>query len=318
MPDENYVNHSRGNGGFPLPASGRAERVVESSHAVCSGRTRVRLPAALPARTVRRVVCDHCEETYEASELVEVRQRRLRLPAKPSLAARISKPRVPVPSVSMPAGFDARWLSLPIAALAVFAVLSLAQGGESAPGGPLFAEDAKAEKEKSPKSAGKGKGRGGAAPVTTSKAPVPTDAQLVAESTFSLALPPGWERVTPAAGATFAAVSSDSTADATLWIQNDPKLDMATFEANSIKQLETLAGSAEVVDRKVGPTPEQSSIVLAPKGAPDGAPSYEVVLRAAGDNWYYLATTVQPGSPADVVAGVDLIQGSFVAQSGKR
>ena len=34
-----------------------------------------------PARIVRRVVCDHCEETYDASELVEVRQRRLRLPA---------------------------------------------------------------------------------------------------------------------------------------------------------------------------------------------------------------------------------------------
>ena len=154
--------------------------------------------------------------------------------------------------------------------------------------------------------------------MTTSKAPVPTDAQLVAESTFSLALPVGWERVTPAAGATFAAVSSDSTADATLWIQNDPKLDMATFEANSLQQLETLAGSAEVVDRELGPTPEQSSITLAPKGAPEGAPSYEVVLRAAGDNWYYLATTLQPGAPADAVAEVDLIQGSFVAQGGKR
>lgn len=308
MPDEKYVNHATANGGFPLPAPGRAERVVESSHASCSGRTRVRLPAVLPARAVRRVVCDHCEETYDASELVEVRQRRLRLPARPLLADR----------VSLPSALDARWLSLPVAALAVFAVLSLARGDEPLPDPTPTTDDAKVEKGNRAKQAGNAKARRSEAPVTRSKAPIPADAQLVAESTFSLALPVGWERVTPAAGATFAAVSSDSNADATLWIQNDPKLDMASFEANSLQQLATLAGSAEVVDREVGPTPEQSSITLAPKGAPEGTASYEVVLRAAGDNWYYLATTVQPGAPANSLAGVELIQGSFVAQGRKR
>ncbi len=50
------------------------------------------LPAVLPAQAVRRVVCDHCEETYEASDLVEVRQRRLRLPAKPSLGEQGQEP----------------------------------------------------------------------------------------------------------------------------------------------------------------------------------------------------------------------------------
>ena len=118
-------------------------------------------------------------------------------------------------------------------------ILSLARGDESAPGGRARrrrCEGRARRRARSPPSSAKD--RDGAARVTTSKAPVPTDAQLVAESTFSLALPAGWERVTPAAGATFAAVSSDSTADATLWIQNDPKLDMATFEANSLQQLE--------------------------------------------------------------------------------
>ena len=325
MPDEKYVNHPTGNGGFPLPAPGHAERLLESSHAACSGRTRVRLPAALPMRAVRRVVCDHCDAAYDPAELVEVRPERRRLrsprPAMPSLKGRsLPMPSLSLPSslptVTLPSGLDARWLTLPIAALAVFAILSLVRGDEPTPGGAPPAEAETAAK-KSPKSADRSKARDGAAAASTSKAAVPTDAQLVAESTFSLALPVGWERVTPAAGATFAAVSSDSTADATLWIQNDPKLDMATFEANSIEQLQVLAGSAQVVDRKLGPTPEQTSITLAPKGAPDGAPAYEVVLRSAGDNWYYLATTVQPGAPSDAVAGVELIQGSFVAQGGK-
>ena len=100
------------------------------------------------------------------------------------------------------------------------------------------------EEETSKAPGGGGKAKKNADSATTSKAPVPTDAQLVAESTCSLALPAGWERVMPASGATFAAVSPDSAADATLWVQNDPKLDMAAFEVNSLQQLEVLAGSA--------------------------------------------------------------------------
>jgi hypothetical protein len=43
-----------------------------------------------------------------------------------------------------------------------------------------------------------------------------------------------------------------------------------------------------------------------------------VVLRGAGDNWYYLATTHQANAPAEAVAAVDLIQGSFVPTGGNR
>jgi len=292
------VNQATRNGGFPLPAPGDPERLVESGHDGCSGRTRVRLPGALPTRAVRRVVCDHCGERFDAAEVVEVQSERKRM------------------DLSLPAGLDARWLSLPVAALAVFAVLSLMRGDDSTPqGAPASAESA-VEKAAEPGGAGGPKEGTGAGAAKTPV--VPGDAQLVAESTFSLALPPGWDRVTPAAGATFAAVSPDSTADATLWIQSDPKLDMASFEANSLDQLEVLAGSAEVVDRQLGPTVESSSITLAPKGAPEGTPAVKVILRGSGDNWFYLATTIQPGAGADAVAGVELIQGSFITQGGKR
>jgi hypothetical protein len=227
-----------------------------------------------------------------------------------------SLPALSVPSVSLPApaerfGIDTRWLTLPIAALAVFAALSLLNGEDSPPPAPTTA----AKPDKVPADAtNDAKAHKGNAPE---KAAVPADAQLVAESTFSLALPAGWDRVNPAAGATFAAVSSDGTADATLWIQEDPKLDFATFEASSLSQLETLAGSARVVERNVGPSAQSSSITLAPKNVPEGAPTYEVVLRGSGDNWYYLATTHQASAPADAIAGVDIIQGSFLPIGGK-
>ena len=301
MPDENYVNPATRNGGFPIPADGDRERLVESEHPACSGRTRVRLPAALPTRAVRRVICELCEEPFEPQHLIEVAQKR-------------GRPSLPSP----------RWATLPLAAFAVFAVLTLVRGGNDAPA-PATDEREVASIGQGDTAQGPGNTRSGkkggspkASRAQGKPAPVPSDATLVAERTFSLALPAGWERVTPAAGATFAAVSPDSTADVTLWIQNDPKLDMATFEANSLAQLETLAGSAQVVDRELGPTVESSSITLAPKKAVDGAPTYEVVLRASGDNWYYLATTHQALAPADAVSGVDLIQGSFIPQGSKR
>ena len=296
---------TEGNGGFPLPVSGRPQRVVEATHAQCAGRTRVALPAAVPTRAVRRVVCDHCERAYEPAKVIEVRRR---LP-------RVSLPKIAVPAPRLPSSVDPRWVTLPIAALAVFGVLSLVSAsGDEAPS-PDANPASITTAEKAPgaaKPAAKAKGSG------TAKAAVPSDAQLVSESSFSLALPAGWDRVNPAAGATFAAVSADGTADATLWIQNDPKLDMATFEADSLKQLETLAGSARVVEREIGPTVDSSSITLAPEGAPAGAPTYEVVLRGSGDNWYYLATTYQPSAPAEAISGVELIQGSFAPQGAKK
>ena len=246
-------------------------------HGGCSKSTRVSLPAVLPLRSVRRVVCDHCENLFEASNIVEVRPgrgQRLRA-AMPALPA-LSGPSLSVPSLSMPSRFDLRWLTVPVAALAVFAILSLLKGDDS-PAPEPTSTAAAAKPDKAPAHA---KGDSKAADKNgPAKAAVPADAQLVAESTFSLALPAGWDRVKPAAGATFAAVSSDGTADATLWIQDDPKLDFAAFESSSLQQLETLAGSSRVVERNVGPTVESSAITLAPKNVPDGAPTYEVVLR---------------------------------------
>ena len=95
------------------------------------------------------------------------------------------------------------------------------------------------------------------------------------ESSYSLALPAGWERIDPPAGATFAAVAADGSADATLWITQDPKLDFPTFVSQSLTQLETLAGAAEVVERIPGPTAETTIVRLA-ADAPAGQPIYEV------------------------------------------
>ena len=133
------------------------------------------------------------------------------------------------------------------------------------------------------------------------------------ESSYSLALPEGWERIDPPAGATFAAVAADGSADATLWITQDPKLDFPTFVSQSLTQLETLAGAAEVVERIPGPTAETTIVRLA-ADAPAGQPIYEATLRVAGPYRYYLATTVQPGSSAATADGVELITGSLTPE----
>ena len=329
MPDDNYVIPATGNGGFPLPAPGGPRRLVEATHAGCSESTRVSLPAVLPVRAVRRFVCDRCESIHDAAQVLEVRptlgQRiRAMAPSLPQVPTPVFAGAAAQPSASLPSApsrIDLRWLTLPVAALAVFAILSLTRSDDSpAPATTAAspeADKAPAAASRDAKAGGEAKADGAAKADAKAKTPMPPDAQLVAESTFSLALPAGWDRVKPAAGATFAAISPDGTADATLWIQDDPKLDLATFEASSLVQLETLAGSAEVVERNVGPSVESSTITLAPKSVPDGAPTYEVTLRGAGDNWYYLATTHQAGATADALAGVDLIQGSFLPLGGK-
>ena len=287
--------------------------MVEASHSGCAARTRVSLPASLPVRAVRRIFCARCECLCEATAVSELRPsvgERLRgmVPAV-ALPASISRPSsITVPRV------DLRWLTLPVAAVAVFAILGLLNGDEAPP--PEAGSTATVAKPDGPAVIAKGNDNA-AKNDGSAKTVVPTDAQLISESTFSLALPAGWDRVKPGAGATFAAVSSDGLADTTLWIQNDPKLDFASFEATSLAQLEMLTGSARVVERNVGPSVEASSITLAPKDAPDGAPTYEVVLRGSGDNWYYLATTYQAGAPAEAVEGVELIQGSFLPLGGK-
>jgi hypothetical protein len=292
----NNVGRASANGGFPLPPENEPVRLVASHHDACSGNTRVRLPKPLPARAVRRVVCDRCGQPYAPATVKEVRERRLSVPS------------LPVPSLPEPSW---RWAGLPVAAAAVVVGLTLIQDDDE----PQTTAPSVAPAES--ESAAQGPD-GGGGPAGGNQAPVPDDARLVRESTFQVALPPGWQEIEPSGGATFAAVADEGDADGMLWVERDPKLDFASFEARSLDQLESLAGSAATVDRTVGPTCETTSMRLAPTSAPPGAPNYEVLLRCgAGDLWYYLATTSQPGASPEALEGVKLIQGSFTPIGGK-
>jgi hypothetical protein len=140
---------------------------------------------------------------------------------------------------------------------------------------------------------------------------------LVRTDTFTVALPARWERTRLQGGATFAAVADGGGADATLWVERDPKLSFGAFEARSLKQLRSLAGSAAVAERVAAPTAEGSIVRLA-ADAPRGEPRYEATLRAAGPYRFYLATTVQPNAPREAIDGVELIHGSFTPEASTR
>ena len=275
------MDNARNNGGFPAPREGEPVRLLSAHHETCSATTRIRLPRAVPSRAVRRVVCERCDRPFEPASVVE--QAISAAPAK----RRISRD-------------TWRWLGLPIAALAVLAVLYAVQRDEPAatPAAPAGA-------------IGSGAGEGQRAGRELA------DAQLVSESTFQVALPAGWERSTATGGATFAAKAPGGDADVTLWVERNAKLDFATFEARSLAQLETLAGSAHVVERRTGPTPGETSVLIAPTTAPTGAPHYEVLLRTSGDNWFYLATTVQPEAAPTVSDETQLIRRSFLPLGGR-
>ena len=224
-------------------------------------------------------------------------------------APKPSKPMVKNPSISLPK-FDPqnpawRMASIIVAGLAVLVVLLLLRGGDEPQPGALPA---------APSAAGVGDAKGGDGKAKRDEAAKPSKGtKLVRESSFSLALPAGWEGVDPPAGATFAAVAAAGGADATLWITQDPKLAFPVFVSQSLEQLKTLAGSAQVIERTPAPTAEGTVVRLA-ADAPAGQPSYEVTLRVAGPYRYYLATTVQPDASPEVVDGVDLITGSFTPE----
>ena len=310
------VDRATANGGFPLPPAGEATRLVSTRHDACGGVTRVSLPGTVPARAVRRVVCERCDAPYEAADVREARAALgLRMPSVPRPS--VGLPAITLPSLSLPsprmpsAGSAWRWASVAIAAIAVVVGLSVLQGDDSsAPpaasqGGPAAAT---------------ADGPARVLDVTgAAKAAKASDgAEVVSESTFSLALPAEWDRVSAQGGATVAAVAPGGEADATLWVEHDPKLDFASFEARSLDQLEQLAGSARVVERVAGPTPEATSVRIA-ADAPEGAPAYEALLRAgSGDYWYYLATTVQPDAPAASTEAIEVLQGSLVPQGASR
>lgn len=153
---------------------------------------------------------------------------------------------------------------------------------------------------------------GGGAPAV---APGPIEVRLagpsqVREPAFTLELPAGWRRTDPPGGASFAAVSGAGDAEATLWVERDPGLDLPSFVTRSLARVEALAGSARVAERVPAPTPEDSVVVLA-ADAPAGQPTYEATLRVAGPYRYYLATSVEPGAAAGTLAGAAAIGDSL-------
>ena len=210
-----------------------------------------------------------------------------RLPSMPSL------PHLPGP-LGDPASPVRRYGTLALGALAVLAILMVLQGGGSSEA-PV-AETATAPAESQAKGNGEGAKDG--------------SANFVRESTYSLALPDGWKRSASVGGATFAAAAAGGEADATLWIERDARLDFPTFEARSLQQLRSLAGSAHVVERVAAPTADATVIRLA-AAAPEDTARYEVTLRSSGPYRYYLATTLQPGASKAASDAVDLVHGSF-------
>jgi hypothetical protein len=135
-------------------------------------------------------------------------------------------------------------------------------------------------------------------------------AKLIRGSNYTLALPAGWKQTTPIKGATFAAAATDGSADATLWIQNDPSLDYPTFEARSLAQLRAVAGSARVASRVVAPTAD-GTVVHLTTDAPASKPAYQATLRVFGPYRYYLATTVEPNGSSIGTKGAQLLANSL-------
>lgn len=301
-----------------MPPQSERARLVTARHDACGSATRVRLPRQLPARVVRRVVCERCAVPYEprgvrddgvegdapgdaaplpvasgTATLAAAEDAGSEPPTRRLSLSALRPPRPSLPSL----GRAWRYLSLPLAAGLVLLALSALQAGDRPGARQPAAEPGRERPERADELA-----RGRVASRS---------AQLVSEATYALALPAGWERVAGEGGATFAATAPEDEADATLWIERDPELDFATFEARSLAQLEQLAGSARVVERTPGPTAEESVVRIA-AAAPPEAPAYEAILRNSGEYWYYLATTVQPGASGAALDGVELIQGSLV------
>ncbi len=276
------------NGGFPEPVAGEPVRLVRCRHDACGTATRVRVPRALPALAVRRVVCEGCRQRYDCEGVDDV---------EAAAAAKV------VPS--RPESRLWKYLSIPVAAAAVIAILILVQGSD-APEEQPSSSQAPAGVE-SGGGGGAATAAGGAAEASGSS----QGAELVKGASYTLALPHGWARTEADSGATFAASARDGGAEATLWVQRDPSLDFPQFEAQSLAQLRQVAGSAEVTDRTTAPTADGTIVTLA-ADPPAGAPTYEVTLRLAGPYRYYLATTVEPNASRDAADGAELIHSSFV------
>ena len=295
-----------------MPVAGEPVRLVRCRHDACGTATRVRLPRALPAKVVRRVVCNTCKASFECDAVLDVgvvesngSNDAVAVSKGSGDAAQTSRGRRRLPSaprwLSNPNSRAWKYLSIPIAAVLVVGALMLIQGSGSTGH----------HSSRSGAAAAKGAGGGGASGGAERAA---HGAKVVKGSSYTLALPPGWRRAEPKNGATFAAAADDGGADATLWIRRDPKLSFPDFESRSLAQLHALAGSAHVVRRVAGPTAEATVVTLA-ADSPPGQPAYAVTLRVAGPYRYYLATTVDANASRAAVDGADLIHNSFVPQA---
>jgi hypothetical protein len=258
------------------------------------------------------VVCDSCWQAYECDNgQVEDLGSHLFASSQANGAGSAAARRPRLSGLRRPSA--PHWLFVPdsrawrivsilIAAAAVIGVLSLIEGSDQPAQPPVSSAVPTTAEPGVSGGARAGSGAGAAG-----------HAKLIQGSNYSLALPAGWERTSPQGGSTLAASSADGTADATLWIQNDPSLTFPKFEAHSLAQLRQLAGSARVVSRQTAPTAEGTVVRLAADN-PSGEPTYDVTLRVAGPYRYYLSTTVQPDASSDAVAGAELIRNSFVPE----
>ncbi len=291
------------NGGFPEPPLGEPVRVVAACHngdSGCGETTRVRLPGTVPARIVRRVRCSACAQPFAAEPVEEL------------------PPTTPAPrrrNGFNPDGRLWRWASIPLAAGLVIGGLLLIQGDDDSPSAlppatPSVDSPAVSSGDPAPPATPPSSGDD-----PGPRAAKPGDAEIVKASSYTLALPAGWERIDPPDGAAFAAVSAAGGADATLWIKEDPKLDFPEFIRQSLRQLETLAPNPEVGEQVSAPTPEASSAVLI-ADAPPGQPRYEVLLRVSGPYRYHLATTTFPDATREEIEAVELLTKNFTPEGG--
>jgi hypothetical protein len=304
------------NGGFPEPIAGEPVRLVRCRHDACGTATRVRVPRALPARAVRRVVCEQCRRPFECEDALDAGvMEAAAAGGGAGSGAATEAPAAQRPSrraavrrwVSDPESHAWRYLSIPVAVAAVIVGLILIQGsgGSDQPSSPPAASEA------APSGSGTAAGGDG-------QAAGHGGAEVVKGSSYTLAMPPAWTQTEPENGATFAAAADGGGATAKLWIQRDPKLSFPQFEAQSLAQLRGVAGNAHVEDRTAAPTADGTIVTLA-ADAPQGAPAYEATLRVTGPYRYYLATTVDPDASRTAVDGAELIRNSFVpvATTGK-
>jgi hypothetical protein len=307
------------NGGFPEPPAGEAVRIVAARHSSCGEATRVRLPGSVPARAVRRMCCASCAQPFSADHVEEIAIEQAGQPASEPAGPKRSLPALP--KISLP-DFDPNgrfWTlaSLPLAAVAVVVALLLLQGGDGDSDTVLEdpAPTTAATAESGVPAAGGGAEAGVPAEATDGAAADAAASRFVSGSTYSLALPAGWDEVDPSGGATFSAASPDGEAQVSLWVTQNPKLSYPEFVNESLRQLQSLTGSRpEIVERVTGPDAD-STIVRLAADAPEGEPTYQVTLRVNGSYRYYLATTVQPGAPEQVVADAELIAGSFTPEA---